>query len=208
MRCIGILVVGGLLMAACGSDEPAAAPAPISTTSSPPPVVTTVGPTTAPPTTIVTTTTVAPSTTAAKTDAEIEAEIIHAYLAGWDDYLSLIADPEADPGFVEETNQGAALELALEARRKRLEDGSRTEFPDNSVREHRTEFLGFEDESALVQDCYTSDSHRVSSDGQLSNVGVGTGLWVARLEIHEGRWVTTFIDRLKEWEGSVPLCGK
>lgn len=206
-----LMVVGGLLFVACSSQVDDSAPA----STAPVPAVTTVAATTslapattvAPTTTVAATTTVAPTTTIAeKTDAEIEADIIAAYRAGWDDFYRLVEDPTADPTFVEETNQDIAPESALSGRRTRIDEGSRTVFPDNSVREHRPEFQGFEDGSAIVRDCYTSDSFRIESDGTTSHEGVATGLWFSKLELFNGRWTTTLRDRLQRWEGVVPLC--
>ncbi|MEE9416620.1 MAG: hypothetical protein V3V01_15155, partial [Acidimicrobiales bacterium] len=74
MRYVGVVVFGGLLLAACsGSQTSDTAPVLSSTTV---PVATTVATTStlAPATTIAATTTIAPTTTLAeKTDAEIEA---------------------------------------------------------------------------------------------------------------------------------------
>ncbi|MEE9414913.1 MAG: hypothetical protein V3V01_06495 [Acidimicrobiales bacterium] len=206
MRYVGVVVVAGLFLAACGGEEPVADPVPISTTSSVRPVAT-VAPTTVPASTVAVTTTVAPSTTVAKTAAEIEAEIIDAYLAGWDVFFQVAADPEADPAFAEESRQDVALEVTLAFREKLLARGGKIAFPPEGVAVHRPEFIGFEGDVAIVRDCFTDDGYEVNiQTGEISNDEIATGLWFSTLEKFEGYWAVTLTDRIQRWEGVVPTC--
>ena len=182
-----------LFLGACGGSDNAAstnAPAEVTATA-------TIAPTTAPPpTTTLPPTTVAPTTTppttqpAEPTDQEIEAEIIAAYLQGWDDYYAVLEDTSLDPSFARATHTVEADEILVSDQQELRDDNRQVQWPENSLRKQTVEVLRLEGSSATIRDCFVNDSFGIRPNGEIVNSDLETLLWAAEMRLEDEVWKT------------------
>ncbi len=203
----GVFLAFALLLAGCGGS---AAPPDARPAATAEPATTAAAATTVVPTTAAPTTTAPPATTVAEQSPEdLEAEIIEAYLAGWEVFFQMAADPAADPAFISEARTGRSLERALEVRSELLEDGFVGAFPDNSVYRHQPQLVGITDDgSAVVTDCMIDDSFKLNiATGDVDNAGVDSLLWATTLVETPDGWLMEFNDLQRSWvREEVPDC--
>ena len=174
-------VAAALLAAGCGgSEKPAAVgdvPAPSTTASTAPTAIT-------------------------MSRAEIEQEVLDAYLASWEawDAATDPADPD-HPG-LGQTNTGPALEAAVDQITAWKASGRVARDPQNSISEHRAEVVSVGDAEAMVRDCSIDDGQVViAATGEVVNDLVETNLFEASMVVEDGRWKVHSLTVVNTWEG-------
>ena len=192
---VGVLV---LATSACGGSD-TSAPAPASTASVAAPATTASSTTTTavPPTSAIPATTVAVATTSApKTQAEQEAEIIEAYLQGWDAWIQVLYDPQAPLPESSASRSGSSLELLIEKRDQMLRDGELGRPGTDALLQFQPRVESVSGDIATVRDCIVDDIVLFSSEtNEIVDDSISTASWLSRMVRTDGIWTLDFSDR-------------
>lgn len=171
-RVVALALVAGLAVSACNGDDDAES---ASTTSE----------------TTESTTSTSESTTTTDPEAELKAEVEAAYMASWDAFEQIYANPDPANPLIKQTYTGVSLEAVLDEVSRSVLEGEAIRRPDDPAN-LVIEVMRIEpasEEEAVVTACWV-DGYVVydQTSGAVKNETVSTKTTTAVMRLEDGRW--------------------